>query len=68
MGINYGFDRIRFMTPVKSGARVRGRFTLKKIVERSSKMVQFRYEVTVEIEGAERPALVAEWLTLAILK
>lgn len=68
MGINYGFDRIRFMSPVKSGARVRGRFTLKKIVERSSKMVQFRYGVNVEIEGAPRPALMADWLALAILK
>lgn len=68
MGINYGFDRIRFMTPVKSGARVRGRFTLKQVAERAGKMVQFRYAVTVEIEGAPKPALMADWLALAIIK
>ncbi len=68
MGINYGFDRVRFMTPVKSGARVRGRFTLKEIAERPGKMVQFRYGVNVEIEGAPKPALMADWLALAVLK
>jgi acyl dehydratase len=68
MGINYGFDRVRFMTPVKSGARVRGRFTLKEVAERAGKMVQFRYGVSVEIEGAAKPALMADWLALAVLK
>jgi acyl dehydratase len=67
-GINYGFDRIRFMTPVKSGARVRGRFTLKEVAERSGKMVQLRYGVSVEIEDAPKPALMADWLALAVLK
>jgi acyl dehydratase len=67
MGINYGFDRVRFMTPVKSGARLRGRFTLEEITERAEKLVMFRYRVSVEIEGAAKPALTADWLTLVQL-
>jgi acyl dehydratase len=63
-GMNYGFDRIRFLTPVKSGSRIRGRFTLKAMDERSPGQWMGRLEVVVEIEGESRPALVAEWLTL----
>jgi acyl dehydratase len=68
IGINYGLDRVRFLAPVKSGARVRGRFTLKDITMRSEKEALFRYEVTIEIEGSGKPALVADSLGLAILK
>jgi acyl dehydratase len=68
MGINYGFDRVRFMTPVKSGARVRGRFTLRDVVERGNKLFMFRYGVSVEIEGTPKPALTADWLTLTQLR
>lgn len=68
MAINYGLDRVRFIAPVKSGARVRGRYVLKDIALRAEKEAMFRYEVTVEIEGGEKPALVAETLGLAILK
>ncbi len=68
MGINYGFDRIRFMAPVKSGARVRGRFTLTEVVNRTDKIVMFRYAVSIEIEGGGKPALTADWLTLAVVE
>ena len=67
-GINYGFDRVRFMAPVKSGARVRGRFTLKEVTARAGNLVQFRFAVSVEIEGSPKPALIADWLTLAVLE
>jgi acyl dehydratase len=67
MGINYGFDKIRFISPVKAGGKVRGRFKLKEVNERAPKEVMFRYEVAIEIEGGEKPALVAEWLTIAVL-
>ena len=67
MGVNYGFDKVRFVTPVKSGARVRGRFTLAEVKHRSPKEVQVRYAVTVEIEGVAKPALIADWLTLIVL-
>ena len=67
MGINYGFDKIRFISPVKAGGKIRGRFKLKEVNERAAKEVMFRYEAAIEIEGAEKPALVAEWLTMAVL-
>jgi acyl dehydratase len=68
MGINYGFDRVRFMTPVKSGGRVRGRFTLTEVVDRAEKLIMFRYAVSIEIEGSAKPALTADWLTLAVVE
>ena len=67
MGVNYGFDRVRFVSPVRSGARVRGRFALGGLEHRQPGELMLRYAVTVEIEGGSRPALIADWLTLAIL-
>lgn len=63
-GINYGLDKVRFMAPVHSGERVRGRFHLKEVRRRGAEMVMMRYTVTVEIEGKPKPALVADWLTI----
>ena len=68
ISINYGFDKVRFVAPVRSGARLRARFILLDIGERAPREVLSRYAVTIEIEGEERPALAAEWLTLAILE
>jgi len=62
MGVNYGFDRIRFVAPVPVGSRVRGAFVLAALVEREPGFFVFSYDVTVEIEGSERPALTARWL------
>jgi acyl dehydratase len=67
IGINYGFDKIRFVSPVPAGGKIRGRFRLKEANDRAAKEVMFRYEVTIEIEGVEKPALVAEWLSMAVL-
>jgi acyl dehydratase len=67
MGINYGFDKIRFLSPVRSGSRIRARFTLAEVQMRSATEAMMRYGVTIEIEGAERPALAADWLTMAVL-
>jgi len=64
MGINYGFDRIRFMSPVKSGSRVRGRFTLADARFRGASMLMTSYEVSVEIENEKKPALTATWVTI----
>ena len=64
MGVNYGFDRLRFMSPVRAGSRVRGRFTLLEATLRKPKELQSRTNVTVEIEGEAKPALVANWLGL----
>lgn len=64
MGVNYGFDKLRFISPVRSGKRVRGRFVLAEARLRKPNELQSRTGVTVEIEGEDKPALVAEWLGL----
>lgn len=62
MAVNYGFDKVRFVSPVKVGARIRGRLVLTKFEEIRPGEVQTTMNVTVEIEGQDKPALVAEWL------
>jgi len=66
MAINYGLDRVRFLAPVRSGKRVRGRFTLDSVEEKAPEQVLLRHNVTVEIEGEEKPALSAVWLALIV--
>ena len=66
-GVNYGFDRVRFLHPVRSGSRVRGRFTLLSVTARSASEWQMTYEVSVEIEGGQKPALAATWLTMQVI-
>lgn len=57
MRINYGFNRLRFVSPVKAGSRIRARFTAQKVTDN-----EVTWLVTVEIDGEAKPALVAEWL------
>ena len=64
MALNYGLDRVRFLAPVRAGKRVRGRFTLDSVEEKAPGQILFRYTVTVEIEGEDKPALTAQWLGL----
>lgn len=64
MAVNYGFDRVRFLAPVKSGKRIRGRFTLDSIEEKAPGQWLLRHTVTVEIEDEDKPALTAQWLGL----
>ena len=64
MALNYGFDRIRFLAPVRSGKRVRGRFTLDSIEAKAPGQWLMRHSVTVEIESETKPALSAQWLGL----
>ncbi len=68
MGVNYGFERVRFLSPVRSGARVRARFRLDRLERRRANEVLLGYAVTIEIEGGQKPALAALWLTLAVLE
>ncbi|WP_193174887.1 MaoC family dehydratase [Oricola nitratireducens] len=68
MGINYGFDKIRFMAPVRAGAKVRAVFTLADADIRPSGRVLNTYDVTLEIENSLKPALTATWLTMAVLE
>jgi acyl dehydratase len=64
IAVNYGLDRVRFLAPVRSGKRVRGRFTLDSIEEKAAGQMLMRHIVTVEIEDEDKPALTAVWLGL----
>jgi acyl dehydratase len=71
--VNYGFDRVRFVAPVRAGARIRARFALAALEEMHAGEVSLAWDVTVEVEGAEiarggRPALAARWLTRSYLE
>jgi acyl dehydratase len=66
MGINYGLDKVRFLSPVRAGSRVRGHYKLVDVTQRSPKELLFKDEVTVE--GQDRPALIAESLGMAVLQ
>jgi acyl dehydratase len=67
MGVNYGLDKVRFLSPVRAGSRVRGHFTLTEATLRKPTELLSRTSVTVEIEGEAKPALVADWLGLVYL-
>ncbi|WP_438729968.1 MaoC family dehydratase [Parasphingorhabdus sp. DH2-15] len=63
MGVNYGGNKTRFLTPVRSGKRVRGHFTLLDLEEKRPGQWQQTLEFSVEIEGEAKPALIAEWIS-----
>ncbi len=64
MGVNYGGNRVRFVTPVRSGSRVRGRFRLLSFTERQPGVWEQVQEYVLEIEGEAKPAVIAEWISL----
>ena len=68
IGINHGFDKLRFLAPVKTGARIRARFFLFHVNVRPSGWIQFTYDVTIDIENSLKPAIEARWLTLTMLE
>lgn len=72
MSVNYGFDRLRFLAPAPSGSRVRGRFKLMSAEDKGAQdgMTRWllKHELTIEIEGGDKPALIAEWLTMHVVK
>jgi len=65
--VNYGFNRLRFVAPVPTGSRIRGHFMLKSFDVQPSRRWQVIYDVSVEIEGQPKPALVAEWIGAGFL-
>ena len=65
--LNYGFNRVRFVAPVPVGSRVRGHFTLQRVEVIDAAQRQIVYDASVEIEGRDKPALVAEWLTRVLV-
>lgn len=67
MGVNYGFDKLRFLAPVPAGSRIRGRFRLLSAEDKGNGRWLLKHELTVEIEGSEKPALIAEWLGMQMV-
>ena len=67
MGVNGGFENLRFVAPVKTGSRIRTRFILADVKVRPSGWIEVRHDITVEIEDQPKPALTARWLTLAFI-
>ena len=65
-GVNYGFNRLRFVAPVRAGSQVRGRFRLKDFELKADRW-NATWDVTIEIEGGDRPAIVAEWLNAGFI-
>ena len=67
MGVNYGFDKLRFLAPVPAGSRIRGRFKLLSAEDKGGGRWLQKHELTVEIEGGDKPALIAEWLGMQVV-
>ncbi|MDA5193846.1 MaoC family dehydratase [Alphaproteobacteria bacterium LMG 31809] len=63
-GMNYGFEKIRFLAPLRVGSEIRARLTLRNLTERNRGQYQFTFDVSVEVKGSDKPILVAEWLSL----
>lgn len=68
MGVNYGFDKLRFLAPVRAGSRIRGRFKLLSSEDKGGGRWLLKHELTVEIEGEDKPALIAEWLGMQMVR
>ena len=66
MGINYGFEKVRFINPVKVGSKVRASSVLAAVDKKDANTLQVTRTITVEIEGEGKPALVADWVTRAV--
>ncbi|MBB5660309.1 MaoC family dehydratase [Brevundimonas halotolerans] len=67
MGVNYGFDKLRFLAPVPAGSKIRGRFKLLSAEDKGGGRWLLKHELTVEIDGGEKPALIAEWLGMQVV-
>ena len=67
MGVNYGCDKVRFMSPVKVDSEIRARVKLVSVDEKPGNRILLKNEITMEINGEERPALIAEWLTMVFV-
>ncbi len=64
MGVNYGFDKVRFLQPVKVGSRIRAKAAVLEAAEKNPGQFLFKLDITVEIEGQDKPAIKAEWLSM----
>lgn len=67
MGVNYGFDKLRFLAPVPAGSKVRGRFRLLSAEDKGGGRWLIKHELTIEVDGGDKPALIAEWLGMQMV-
>lgn len=67
MGLNYGFDKVRFLAPVREGKRIRAHVEILSVDQKDDNRFLIKQGISVEIEGEETPALVAEWLNMVIV-
>lgn len=67
MGVNYGFDKVRFLAPVPAGSHIRGRFKLLSAEDKGGGRWLLKHELTVEIQNSDKPALIAEWLGMQMV-
>jgi acyl dehydratase len=65
--INYGLDKVRFLTPVHTGKRVRAKMVIREVIAKSGKEILTKADISIEIEGATKPALIAESLGLRVM-
>jgi acyl dehydratase len=65
--VNYGFDKVRFVSPVRVGSKIRATGKLAEVAERKRGQILIKIDVTIEIENDDKPALVAEWLSLHVV-
>lgn len=68
MSLNYGFDKVRFINPVKVNSRIRCHAKTLEVIEKNPGQFMFKTQVTIEIEGVDKPALTAEWLSMQLVK
>lgn len=68
MGINYGSDKVRFLSPVRVGSRIRARQVLMEATQKNPGQWLTKTEVTIEIEGQEKPAMIAEFIAIIIVR
>ncbi|MDT8428667.1 MAG: MaoC family dehydratase [Pseudomonadales bacterium] len=67
ISINYGLDKVRFLNPVRVGKRIRARFELLSAIEKNPGQYLLKHRATVDIEGEDKPALIAEWLGMGVV-
>ena len=67
MGLNYGFDKIRFLQPVNVNSKIRGHMLLVNVFEKRPGQFLLSWDVTIEIDSSDKPALTAQWLTMTII-
>lgn len=68
MGVNYGFEKVRFVSPVKVDSRVRATSVLAVVEQKDPQTLQLTRTMTVEVEGAGKPAVVADWVTRLVYR